>query len=413
MPLAGRGWGKTRVGAETVRQWIKAGYRQVNLVGATENDVEKVMIKGPSGILAVCPKDERPRYVKNAHELRWPNGAVSVLFSAEKFDRLRGHNHEKLWCDELAAWRYTDAWDQAMLGLRGGDKPQAVITTTPRPTKLIKDLRADPDTHFTTGSTYDNFANLASTFLKNVVKKYEGTRLGRQELGAEILDDTPGALWRRELLDRDRIHHKRDLPPMKRIVVAIDPAVTTGENADETGIVVCGLGDDNHGYVLEDASGVYSPTEWAREAVRLYRRWEANAIVAEVNQGGDMVESTIRMEDGGIPFKGVRATRGKFIRAEPVSLLYEQHRVHHLGTLAKLEDQMCVFTPDFDRAGAGFSPDRLDGMVWGITDLMVENGNTGMLEHYRAGAAAVAEKAKAEETPIAAKPVAAPAAWMS
>ena len=384
LPLAGRGWGKTRTGAETVRQWIAMGFNYVNLIAATHDDLASVMIHGESGIIACCPPDEKPRYVKQARELRWPNGAKSLVFSAEEPDRLRGKQHMKLWCDELAAWRYTDAWDQAMLGLRLGSKPQVLITTTPRPTKIIKDLRKDPQTHFTTGSTYENAANLADVFISKVVGKYEGTRLGRQELGAEILDDMPGALFNREQIDRDRIEHRKLLPPMSQIVVAIDPAVSTGEDADETGIVVCGLGDDKHGYVLEDASGVFSPTEWAREAVRLYRRWHANKIVGEVNNGGDMVEAVLRMENPNLPFKAVHATRGKAMRAEPVSLLYEQHKVHHLGTLAKLEDQLCVFTSDFDRAKAGYSPDRLDAMVWGLTELMVGMQNDGIIHFMRA-----------------------------
>lgn len=398
LPLAGRGWGKTRVGAETVRQWIKDGYKYVNLIGATESDVEKVMIRGESGILSVCPPEERPVYIANRHELRWPNGARSLVFSAEKADRLRGNQHEKLWCDELAAWRYTDAWDQAMLGLRLGDKPQVVITTTPRPTKLIKDLRSDERTHFTSGSTYENEANLAEAFVRQVIKKYEGTRLGRQELGAEILDDMPGALFARVNIDKNRLERRPET--MDRIVIAIDPAVTSGENADETGIIACGMvgGPRGHGYILDDVSGIYAPGEWSKEALKLYHKWRragCDCIVAETNQGGDMVVDTIRHYNPNVLVKRVHASKGKVTRAEPVSALYEQDRIHHVGNFGKLEDQMCVFTSDFDPKTAKYSPDRLDAMVWGFTELFGLQ-NDGMiwfmkdqLEQARAGAAPV------------------------
>ena len=371
--LAGRGAGKTRSGAEAVRQWIKMGFQYVNLIGATESDVEKVMVKGESGILAICPPDERPVYIGNKHELRWPNGARSLLFSGEKADRLRGNQHEKLWLDELAAWRFADTLDQAMLGLRLGSKPQAVITTTPRPTAIIKGLVKDERTHVTRGSTYDNTANLADAFIHQVIGKYEGTRLGRQELNAEVLEDVPGALFMRQWIDdaRDRVAPVG----LRRIVVAIDPAISTGENSDETGIVVVGSDDGSrdkdkraHGYVLDDVSGHYTPPEWAKKALHMYHRYKADAIIAEVNQGGDMVANTIRMFNPNVPVKSVHATRGKAIRAQPIAGLYAQLRIHHVGSFAMLEDQMCSFSPDSERS-AGNSPDRLDAMVWAATEL--------------------------------------------
>ncbi len=389
--IAGRGFGKTRTGGEAVRKWNREGFRYINLIGATFDDAEKIMIQGESGILSICPPAERPRWISNRKELRWPNGAVSLVFSAEEPDRLRGKQSDKLWCDELAAWRYADAWDQALLGLRLGREPQAVITTTPRATQIIKDLLSDPETHITTGSTYANKANLSKAFIHKVIRKYEGTRMGRQELLAELLEDVPGALWNRALLDQLRVKPK-DVPPLRRIVVAIDPPATSGEDADEAGIICAGKDDNGHAYVLEDASGQAAPIEWARKAVALYKARKGDRIVAEVNQGGEMVIQTIRTVDENVPVRSVHATRGKYLRAEPISGHYEQKRVHHVGTFAKLEDQMCAFTPDFDRKAAGYSPDRLDALVWALTDLMVEPDYGGIIDYYRTQAEALAAK---------------------
>lgn len=398
--LGGRGTGKTRVGAETVRQWVKR-YQYVNLIGATVDDVRTIMVEGESGILAICPRDERPHYVTQKRELHWPNGNKSLLFSAEEPDRLRGKQHAKLWLDELAAWRYPDAFDQASFGLRLGDKPQTVITTTPRPTAIIKDLLKEsvgdnPKTHVTRGSTYDNIANLADSFIHTIVKKFEGTRLGRQELNAEVLDDMPNAMWTRAMLERafvsadiETVRKTGVIRPgvtLRYIIVSIDPATTSGEDSNETGLIVVGRGSDGHGYVLEDASAVYSVAgaEWARKAVKLYRAWNANKIVAETNQGGDMIEATIRMHDAKVPFSGTHAKDGKAVRAEPVSMLYEQNMVHHIGVFAKLEDQMSTFTNDLDRKKAKYSPDRVDALVWGITELQIDpSGNTGFLDFMR------------------------------
>ena len=383
LPLAGRGWGKTRVGAEAVREWVRQGFHYVNLIGATVDDVRDIMVLGESGILAVCPADERPVYIANQRVLRWPNGAKSLLFSAEKPDQLRGKQHEKLWCDEVAAWRYADSWDQAMFGLRLGSKPQVVVTTTPRPTKLIKELVADPKTHVTVGSTYENRENLAEAFVRKVIAKYEGTRLGRQELNAEIIDAVEGALWSRAKLDEFRVRRLADVPPLRQVVVSIDPAATSGEDADETGIICAGVAENGHGYVLEDKSGRYMPNDWAKEAISLYHRWHANFIVGEVNNGGEMVENTIRMADPGVPFQPVHASRGKFIRAEPISLVYEQGRIHHVGVFGPLEDQMCIFTSDYDRTKMKFSPDRMDALVWAMTELAIENSpGSNLLEYF-------------------------------
>lgn len=362
--LAGRGFGKTRTGAEQVRTWVKH-YPYVNLIGATSDDARDIMIEGESGILAICPNDERPRYLSHKRQLQWPNGAKSLIFTADEPERLRGKQHMKLWADEFAAWRYPEAWDQAAFGLRLGDNPQAVITTTPKPTKALKELVNDKGTVITKGNTYENAANLAPAFLQRIVTKYEGTRLGRQELSAEILDDNPGALWKRTQIEDLRV---KQAPALKRIVVAIDPAATSNPDSDETGMTVQGLGSDNHGYVLADISLRGTPEEWARAAVAAYHHWQADRIIGETNNGGEMVETVIRMVDPNVPFTAVHASRGKIIRAEPISALYEQGRCHHVGSFPVLEDQMC----DFDAKTAKYSPDRMDALVWGFTDLMTE-----------------------------------------
>lgn len=362
--LAGRGFGKTRTGAETVRQWVKT-IDMVNLIGATADDARDIMIEGESGILAVCPEIERPEYKKSDRKLVWPNGATSLIFTADEPERLRGKQHKALWADEMAAWRYQDAWDQAKLGLRLGPHPKAIITTTPRPVRNVTDLVKDSAAVVTRGTTYDNRANLAPTFFDEIIKRYEGTRLGRQELNAEILLDVPGALWTREMISHLPLSAA---PMMQRIVVAVDPSASSNDNSNECGIVVDGLGGDGRGYVIADRSGVMSPREWATKAVAAYHEFQADCIVVEVNQGGDMVAAVIRSVDTNVPVKAVRASRGKYIRAEPISALYARGAVSHLESFEALEDQMCTYTPDFDRQLYG-SPDRLDAHVWGMTEL--------------------------------------------
>jgi phage terminase large subunit-like protein len=336
----------------------------VNLIGATVDDARDIMIEGESGILAICPDGERPDYKKSERKLVWPNGATSLIFTADEPERLRGKQHKALWADEMAAWRYQEAWDQAKFGLRLGAKPRAVITTTPRPVRNVKDLLADQSTHVTRGTTYDNRVNLAPSFFAEIIKRYEGTRLGRQELNAELLLDVPGALWSREMIRHIPRHAVKDL---HRIVVAIDPPATSQENSNECGIVGAGT-DGQRAFVLADRSGVMSPREWATKAVQLYRELEANLIVAEANQGGEMVAEVIRSVDPYAPVKLVRASRGKYIRAEPVSAMYARECVFHCELFEALEDQMCEFTPDFDRTQNG-SPDRLDALVWAMTEL--------------------------------------------
>lgn len=368
--LAGRGFGKTRTGAETVRQWVHK-YALVNLIAATADDARDIMIEGESGILATCPSNERPIYKTSKRQLEWPNGAKSLIFTADEPERLRGKQHMKLWMDELASWRYAESFDQAMFGLRLGNNPQSIVTTTPRPTKIIRDLARDPTTFVTRGSTYDNRANLAPAFFAEIIKKYEGTRLGRQELNAEILDDNPNALWKRERIDELRV---AKAPSFKRIVVGVDPAVTSNEKSDETGIVVAGIArhpdGTDHGYIIEDASLIASPDAWARKAVQVYREHEADRIIGEGNNGGDLIEVIIRTIDKQVAYKKVIASRGKVKRAEPIAALYEQGRVHHVGSFSKLEDQMCSFDPLDESAD---SPDRMDALVWALTELMTKH----------------------------------------
>jgi phage terminase large subunit-like protein len=356
--LAGRGWGKTRVGAEWVRERIKR-FSLVNIIGATADDARDVMVQGESGILAICPDYERPVYRKSERTLLWPNGAQTLIFTADEPERLRGKQHQGLWLDELAAWRRPEAYDQAMLGLRLGSDPRAVITTTPRPTQLIRRLVDDPTTHVTRGSTYDNITNLAPQFVDQIIKRFEGTRLGRQELNAELLLDVPGALWTLAMFDE-----RLPAPDLTRVVVAIDPAASSNEESDETGIIVAGKGVDGMYYVLADRSCRETPNGWASRAIAAYEEFRADRIVAEVNNGGEMVTDTIRNRDPHVRVVPVHASRGKAIRAEPISLLYEQRQVWHTEPFAELEDQLCSWTPD-----SGRSPDRLDGLVWALTDL--------------------------------------------
>lgn len=365
--LAGRGFGKTRTGAEFVREQVDAGKaRHIALVGATAADVRDTMIEGESGLLAIYSPDRRPRYEPSKRRVTFHNGATASAYSADEPDRLRGPNHDLAWADELAAWRYPDAWDQLMLGLRIGDHPRVVVTTTPRPTPIIQRLmkQTDGSVSITRGSTYENSANLADDFLTEMKRRYEGTRLGRQELHAEILEDVEGALWSRDTIDADR---RSEAPATRRVVVAIDPAVSNTEDSAETGIVVAGLGVDDHGYVLDERSLRGSPTDWARAAVDAYHAHRADSIIAEANQGGDMVKHVLRTIDATVPIKLVHASRGKRTRAEPVAALYEQHRVHHVGFFHALEDQLCSWIPD-----VGASPDRLDALVWAFTELMID-----------------------------------------
>jgi phage terminase large subunit-like protein len=381
--LAGRGFGKTRVLSEMVNHWATTGQcGRIALVAATAADARDVMIEGESGILECAPSWCRPHYEATRRRVTWPNGAMAYSYSAEEPDRLRGPQHDAAALDELASWRDPSTFDMLMFGMRLGKRPRTVIATTPRPTKLVKLLlvREGHDVVVTRGTTFENRANLAPGFFDQIVSRYEGTRLGRQELLAEVLMDIPGALWNLDSIDAAR---RERAPDLTRVVVAIDPAVSTSEGSDETGIIVAGKDERGHGYVLEDLSGRYPPATWARTAIEAYRRHCADRIVAEVNNGGDMVENTLRTIDPNVPYTAVHASRGKITRAEPVAALYEQNKVHHIGGFPLLEDQMTSFTADIDRAKLG-SPDRVDALVWALTELVVERiPYAGLLEYYQ------------------------------
>jgi phage terminase large subunit-like protein len=362
---AGRGFGKTRSGAEWIRaEATRGGRRRLALVAPTAADARDVMVEGESGILAVSPPGERPLYEPSKRRLTWPNGAMATVYSADEPERLRGPQHDGAWCDELASWRFVDAaWANLQFGLRLGQNPQVVVTTTPKPLKIIKDIMSLSTTVVTRGSTFENRGNLAESFIEAVRGRYEGTRLGRQELYAEILEDAEGALWKRDELEDHRV---RAAPELKRIVVACDPAATSGEEANETGIVVAGVSRDGQGYVLDDRTTRASPLKWAEAAVTAYHLFKADRLIAETNQGGEMVKSTIGTVDPKVAYKGIHATRGKLTRAEPVAALYEQGKVHHVGAFPDLEDQLCQWTPGSP------SPDRLDALVWALTELMLD-----------------------------------------
>jgi phage terminase large subunit-like protein len=347
-----------------VRAQVSAGRaRRVALLAPTQGDARAVMIEGPSGLLAIGPPDERPRYQPSLHKVTWPGGAVALVYSADEPERLRGPQHDAAWVDELCAFRYPQyAWDMLMFGLRLGSDPRCLVTTTPRPIPTLKRLLETPGVVVTRGSTYENAQHLAPGFLADILARYQGTRLGRQEIEAELLADTPGALWRRDQIEAARVQTP---PTLKRVVVALDPALPGGEESAETGIVAVGLGVDGHGYVLGDLTLRASPAVWASRAVAAYHDYEADRLVAEVNSGGDMIEHTLRTVEPRLSFRQVRATRGKLTRAEPVAALYEQGKIHHVGAFPALEDQLTTWIPGEP------SPDRLDALVWALTDLML------------------------------------------
>lgn len=371
LALAGRGWGKSEAGARWVRKRVHEGARHIALIAETQKDLEEVMVKR---ILSVHHPDERPKVRFKPVKIEWPNGAIALGYNGTEPNQLRGPEFDTAWVDELAKYRRAqETWDMLQFTMRLGELPRTMVTTTPRAIQLIKDIMASKSTATVRGRTLDNAGNLPASFIREITAKYAGTRLGRQELDAEILDDVPGALWSFEDINRSR---ERAGSRLERIVVAVDPPVTSGENADECGIIVAGVtagARDNtaEGFILEDRTvHMKKPDEWAKEAVAAYEHWGANCIVAEINQGGEMVESVIRHVDPKVAYKPVRAKVGKVARAEPVSALYEQGRVHHDGTFKKLEDQMCQFkVGGLDDPDA--SPDRVDALVYALTELMI------------------------------------------
>ena len=397
--IAGRGAGKTRSAAEWVHEKAtdNPGCR-IALVGRTPADVRDVMVEGESGLLAVAGT-EAPEYQSSKRRLTWANGTTAYAYSAEVPAALRGPQHHFAWADEAAAWKdarkgdvLDTSWNNLMLGLRLGELPQAVVTTTPKPNALMRTLLGQDTTVRTSGSTYDNLANLAPSFRRHVLATYEGTRIGRQELLGELLEDVEGALWTIAGIDADRVALE-NVPDLVRICIGIDPSGGEGEDNDEQGIIVAGLGVDGDLYVLADRSCKLSPNGWASRAVGAYHEFSADRIVAEINYGGAMVKSTIRNVDKKVPVDVITASRGKVQRAEPVAALYEQHRVHHVGPMPTLEDQMTTWTP-ID----GTSPDRMDALVWVLTDLAKLGQGAAFLE-------ALKRRAEAEgiEVPTAAR----------
>jgi len=389
--IAGRGAGKTRSAAEFLRDEVESGRsRYPFLIGADAADVRDVMVEGESGILAISPPWFRPKYEPSKRRLTWPNGIVGHLFGAHDPDSLRGPQSDLIWCDEIAKWKYpTQAWDNAVLGNRLGFHPRRVFTTTPKPIRLVRllmgkdpsqrGLPPDPTVVLAPAmTTYDNLANLAPSFIQEVLHKYQGTRLGRQELLGHLLEDVPGALWTLKMIEDARTFTVPET--FVRIVVAVDPAVTAHEESNETGIVVCAKTEDGLGYVLRDLSGRYTTEQWAQKVAEMFYHYHADRVVAEVNNGGDLVETVLRSKDPGISYKAVHASRGKLTRAEPIAALYERHLIRHYGEFPELEEQMTSYAPDAiptaqeKRKEKSISPDRMDALVWGMTELMLKRG---------------------------------------
>ena len=382
MILSGRGWGKTRTGGEWLAQQILdqpyAGDgtpTQWAIIAPRFSDTKNVCVEGPSGFLKALQHkglsaDSDYVYNKSSYKVIFKDGQVVHMFGADSPDAGRGLNLSGAWLDELAMWPYPyETWTEGLApALRIGTRPRVVVTTTPKPIKLLRDwtTRTDGSVYVTRGSTFDNANNLSGTALAELRARYEGTRVGRQELYGELLENAEGALWTRQWIEDTRITIDK-LPPMYRVVVAIDPAVTSGENSDETGIVTCGASTNGHFYVLSDDTVRATPNAWGKRAIEAYREWKADRIVAETNNGGDMVVMVLQQVDGSVPVTKVHATRGKRLRAEPISNLYEQQRVHHVGAFPQLEDQMVLWTPE-----SNDSPDRLDALVWALSEL-----NTG------------------------------------
>jgi len=366
--MTGRGWGKTRTGAESVIESVRfGGVSRIHLIGRTVGDVRSVMIDGESGIVNCSPANFRPLYEPSKRLLTWPNGAVALTFSSDTPEALRGPQCELIWADEVGSWNrggYT--WSMAMFGLRLGRRPRAIITTTPRPKKFLRKIVSNPRTLITRGSTKENRANLSPIFMEQIFEEYGGTSMGRQELEGELLDEMPGAIFTRKSIDDNRCSN---VPDLVRVVIAVDPAVTSHERSNESGVVICGIDENSHFYILDDLSSVAPPDQIMATAVRLYHENMADCIVVEVNQGGDLWRKIINQIDPTVSIQEVRASKGKFTRAQPISSRFEQGKVHFCKAMTELEDQLCNFVP-----GSGDNDDdRLDAMVWGITELDSKN----------------------------------------
>lgn len=386
--LAGRGFGKTRTGAETVRAWIESGRaKRVCLLAHTLDEGRAVMVEGNSGLLSVCPPWNRPIFKADQNQLVWPSGAIATLYSALSYEKLRGPQFDGAWVDELAKFPSPSAaWDQLMMGLRLGKSPRVIVTTTPRPIPLIEQFLEDERFVATRGSTFENKKNLSQTYLQTMQKSYAGTDLGAQELSGEIVKRAATALWTPEMLENALMKTGDPLPEFRRVVVAVDPSVSeNAEGADETGIIAAGIDAEGTAYVLDDLSLRQSPSEWAKVAIRAYHEHKADCLVAEVNNGGDLVRQLVLGISPLVCFKPLRAARGKFLRAQPVAALYRMGRVRHVPGLRRLEDQMLSYTadgfvPSPHQKTQSKSPDRLDALVWALFELCLsgpnENKNT-------------------------------------
>lgn len=365
----GRGAGKTRAGSELFIRAVRfGGYKYPNLAGATAEDVREIMVEGESGILACAPDDFRPEFIPSLKKLIWPNGVETHIYYGSEPNKARGPQSDYLWCDELAKWQFPEeTFDNLLMGLRLGHNPLCMVTSTPKPTRFLMELEKRQDkqgricTVVTRGRTQDNFKNLSPVFISTIISKYEGTRKGRQELDGEFLSDNPEALWRRSDIDDNRVFK---IPELSYVCIGVDPAATSKAGSDDTGIIAAGKDDKGQYYVLGDYTVHDTPQKWGEAAITAFHKHKANVIIGETNNGGEMVAHTLKTIDPKIPFQAVHASRGKATRAEPISALYEQGKVHHFGTFPELEDQLCEWVPGVEK-----SPDRLDALVWAITKL--------------------------------------------
>lgn len=357
---------KTRAGAEFVNKEANSGkVKRIALIAPTPADARDVMIEGESGILNISKGDNVPIYEPSKRRITWKNGTIAIVYSGANPEQLRGPQFDLAWCDELCSWRYpVKSWDNLQLAIRLGSNPRTIITTTPKPLNLLNEIIEEDGTYITRGSTFDNLSNLPKKYINQIIKRYEGTRLGLQELYAEVLNEIEGALWTRKTLDDNRVEKINF--DFERIVVAIDPAVTSNESSDETGIIVAGLYKE-HGYVLEDFSIKTSPTNWAKRSIDAYYSFNADRIIGESNNGGDLIETVIRNIDKKVSYKSVHASRGKIVRAEPISALYEQGKIHHVGFFPDLESELTSYVPTISTK----SPNRMDALVWALTELML------------------------------------------
>jgi phage terminase large subunit-like protein len=380
--VAGRGSGKNWMASHDVHEQAASGAAmRIALVGATATDVRYTMVEGVSGILAAAPAGERPEWEPGKGQITWRSGAIARCFSADTPDALRGPEHDFAWCDELASWRRADeTWSNLLLTMRAGTQPRIIVTTTPKPTRLVRELLSRDGTDgivVRRMTTYDNREHLAPTFLAQLLRRFEGTRLARQELLAELLEDVPGALWNRDLLEATRV--ERAPEQLSRIVVGVDPSGSSTNDASMTGIIACGLGLDGEGYVLADVSRRGTPREWASAAIGAFHSLKADKICVERNYGGEMAAATLSSIDPGVPVIEVTSSRGKVLRAEPIASLFEQKRAHIVGSMPELEDQMCSFTSNWDRSRDG-SPDRIDAMTFALSELMLGPAPTGFID---------------------------------